>query len=148
MQIKTEKRMVEQLINTYIAVDGKEFNTMADCENYEDKLQEKKIKAEAEKLELKELDIYPLDIDAQYISDAHSFAWYKVNNAEEFETILKAYNMDDFGYLKVYPETICVEHEGAWGRDAWLHKLSDMKESTIYFWKKHGFDVEFKEVTK
>ncbi len=146
MEIRTEKRVIEIEDKIYIAEDGKEFGTRADCERYEDKLQEQKVKAEAEKLELKELDIYPLDIDAQYISDAHSFAWYKVNNAEEFETILKAYNMDDFGYLKVYPETICVEHEGTWGRDAWLHKLSDMKESTIYFWKKHGFDVEFKEI--
>ena len=148
MQIKTEKRMVEQLINTYIAEDGKEFNTRADCENYEDKLQEQKIKAEAEKLELKELDLYPLDIDAQYISSEHSFAWYKVNNAEEYETILKAYNMDDYGYIKSYPEVVCVEYEGYWGRDAWIHLLSEMKTATEYFWKRHGFDVEFKEVTK
>ena len=145
MEIRTEKRTVEQLINIYIAEDGKEFSTRVHCENYERELEDARLRAGAEKLELKELDIYPLDIDAQYISDAHSFAWYKVNNAEEFATILKAYNMDDFA-LKVYPEIICVEHEGTWGRDAWLHKLSDMKESTIYFWKKHGFEVEFKEV--
>ena len=145
MEIRTEKRVVEIEDKIYIAEDGKEFDTRAACKRYEDNLQEQKVRAEAEKLELKELDIYPLDTDAQYISDAHSFAWYKVNNVEEFETIRKAYNIDDFGYFKVYPETICVEYEGVWGRDAWLHKLSDMKESTIDFWKKHGFDIEFKE---
>ena len=117
MEIRTEKRVIEIEDKIYIAEDGQEFGTRADCERYEDKLQEQKVKAEAKKLELKELDIYPLDIDAQYISDAHSFAWYKVNNEEEFETILKAYNMDDFGYLKVYPETICVEHEGGHGEE-------------------------------
>ena len=31
-----------------------------------------------------------------------------------------------------------------WDEDAWLHILSEMKEATVLFWKRHGFDVEFK----
>lgn len=147
MEIRTEKRVMEVEDKIYIAEDGKEFLTEADCRKHEEALEEKKIQAEAEKLELKEIDLYPLDIDAQYVSDGHGFAWYKVSNEEEFEIIARAYNSyDDWGTLKSYPEVVCVEYEPYFREDAWLHILSDMRESTVYFWKKHGFDVEFKEV--
>ena len=110
-------------------------------------LEDAKIRAGVEKFEIKELEgTYPLDVDGQYINDNHCFKWYKVNNIEEYETVARAYNSDDFGTIETYPEIICVEHESFWGKDAWLHILSDMKEATVLFWKKHGFDVGFKEV--
>ena len=147
MEIKTETRIIEQLINTYIAFDGKEFKTEADCRKYEEDIEMQGIKAEAEKLEIKDFEgIYPLDVDAQYINDNHCFKWYKVNSIEEYEAVKKSYkNSDDWVTLVEFPEVICVEYEELWGEDDWLHILSDMKKSTIYFWKKHGFDVEFKE---
>ena len=42
MEIRTEKRVIEIEDKIYIAEDGKEFGTRADCERYEDKLQEQK----------------------------------------------------------------------------------------------------------
>ena len=149
MRIRTEKRMVEQLIETYIAIDGKEFDTEAKCRKYEEDLDRQIVRAEAEKLEIKDLEgVYPLDTDAQYINDNHCFKWYRVNNAEELETVSKAYS-NDFFTPRAYPEIICVEFEDydySWGRDAWQHILSDMKEATVEFWKKHGLSVEFKEM--
>lgn len=144
MKIRVEKRVVEVEDKIYIAVDGKEFATEAECVAHEEDLDNEQIRAEAEKFEIKELeDTYPLDVDAQYINDNHGFKWYKVNNEEEFEAVAKAYRSDDFKTLKSYPEVICVE-TNEWDEDAWLHILSEMKEATVLFWKRHGFDVEFK----
>ena len=149
MEIRTEKRVIEVEDKIYIAEDGKEFGTQADCMKYEEELQDEKNNAEAEKLELKEFErMYPLDCDGQYINDNHNFTWYKVNNEEEFETVKKVYGSDDWGCIEAYPEIICVEYENYWGKDAWSHLLSDMRNATVYFWKRHGFDVEFKEITK
>ena len=146
MEIRTEKRMVEQLINTYIAEDGKEFDTRADCENYERELEDAKLRAGAEKFEIKELeDTYPLDVDAQYINDNHGFKWYRVNNKEEFNAVDKMYGGEVIE-PKSYPETICVEYDDYYDSDAWTYLLSDMKRATSIFWERHGFDVEFKEV--
>ena len=148
MKFRTEKRMVEIEKKIYIAFDGKEFGTEEDCRKYEEDIEMEEIKAESENFEIKELGgVYPLDVDAQYINDNHCFRWYKVNSIEEYEAVAKAYKCsDDWVALRSYPEIICVEYEEHWGDDAWLHILSDMKEATVLFWKKHGFDVEFKEV--
>lgn len=146
MEIRTEKRMVEQLINTYIAEDGKEFDTKVDCENYEREIEDARLRAGAEKFEIKELeDTYPLDTDGQEIQENHCYKWYRVNNAEELNTVADLYNAD-FGEFKTYPQTICVEYEYYHDEFRWIYSLSDMKQNTVEFWKKHGFDVEFKEV--
>lgn len=146
MEIRTEKRIVEQLINTYIAFDGKEFDTKVDCENYEREIESKKIRTEAEKFEIKELnDTYPLDVDGGEIMENHCYKWYRVNNAEELNTVAIFHNAN-IGEFETYPQTICVEYDYYYDEFVWLYSLSDMKKGTIEFWKKHGFDVEFKEV--
>lgn len=146
MEIRTEKRIVEQLINTYIAEDGKEFGTKSECEDYEADLESARLRAGAEKFEIKELeDTYPLDVDGQEIQENHCYKWYRVNNAEELNTVANLYNAD-FGEFKTYPQTICVEYEYYHDEFRWIYSLSDMKQSTVEFWKKHGFEVEFKEV--
>lgn len=146
MEIKVEKRVVEIETKIYIAEDGKEFSTQADCENYEKDIEDARLRAGAEKFEIKELDdTYPLDTDGQEIQENHCYKWYRVNNAEELNTVANLYN-GDFGEFKTYPQTICVEYEYYHDEFRWIYSLSDMKKGTIDFWKKHGFDVEFKEV--
>ena len=146
MEIRTERRMVEQLINIYIAEDGKEFDTKVDCESHEREIEYAKLRAEAEVFELKELnDTYPLDAEGGEVLENHCYKWYKVNNAEELNTVANLYN-GDFGDFKTYPQTICVEYEYYHDEFRWIYTLSDMQRQTIEFWKKHGFDVEFKEV--
>ena len=56
MEVRTEKKLVEQLVNIYIAIDGKEFGTKVDCENYERELEDARLRAGAEKFEIKELE--------------------------------------------------------------------------------------------
>ena len=147
MEIRTEKKLVERDVYTYIAEDGKEFDTKVDCENYEREIEDARLRAGAERFEIKELeDTYPLDVDGQYISDNHSYKWYKVKNEEELKVVAEVYNRsDDWNKLKAYPEVICVEYDDYWDNDAWMYLLSDMKKATDSFWRKHGFEVEFKE---
>ena len=145
MEIRVEKRVVEVEDKIYIADDGKEFSTKVDCENYEREIEDARLRAGAEKFEIKELeDTYPLDTNGQEIQENHCYKWYRVNNAEELNTVANLYN-GDFGEFKTYPQTICVEYEYYHNEFRWIYSLSDMKQSTIEFWKKHGFDVEFKE---
>lgn len=109
MEIRTEKRMVEQLINTYIAEDGKEFGTKSECEDYEADLESARLRAGAEKFEIKELnDTYPLDVDGGEIMENHCYKWYRVNNAEELNTVAIFHNAD-LGEFETYPQTICKE---------------------------------------
>lgn len=148
MEIRTEKKLVEimQTTNIYIAEDGKEFDNKIDCENYEKELESAKLRAEAEVFELKEIeDVYPLDAQGKEVPENHCYKWYKVNNAEELNSVANLYNAD-FGEFKTYPQTICVEYDYYYDKYKWIYTLSDMQRQTIEFWKKHGFDVEFKEV--
>ena len=148
MEIRVEKRVVEVEGKIYIAEDGKEFATEIDCMNYEKGLESERLRAGVEKFEIKELeDTYPLDTDGQEIQENHCYKWYRVNNTEELNTVANLYN-GDFGEFKTYPQTICVEYEYYHDEFRWIYSLSDMKQSTVEFWKKHGFEVEFKEITK
>ena len=145
MEIRTEKKIVEQLINIYVAEDGKEFDNKIDCENYEKELESAKLRAEAEVFELKELeDVYPLDAQGKEVPENHCYKWYKVNNIEELNKVANLYNAD-FGEFKTYPQTICVEHDYYYDEYKWIYTLSDMQRQTIEFWGKHGFNVEFDE---
>lgn len=144
MKIRTEKKLVEQLVNTYIAIDGKEFSTEVECEAYEEDLNNAQIRAEAEKFEIKELeDTYPLDAEGREVMENHCYKWYKVNNTEELNKVANLYNAD-FGEFKDYPQIICIEYDYYYDEYRWIYTLSDMQRQTIEFWKKHGFDVEFK----
>ena len=144
MEIRTEKKLVEIMQTTYIAFDGKEFVDKTDCENYEKKLEKAKLSKEVETFELKGLeDIYPLDTEGGEVSGNHCYKWYKVNNTEELNKVANLYNAD-FGEFKSYPQTICVEFDYYYDEYRWIYTLSDMQKQTVEFWKKHGFDVEFK----
>ena len=148
MEIRTEKKLVEimQTTNIYIAEDGKEFDNIIDCEDYEKELESAKLRAEAEVFELKELeDVYPLDAEGKEVPENHCYKWYKANNTEELNKVANLYNAD-FGEFETYPQTICIEYDYYYDEYKWIYALSDMQRQTIEFWKKHGFDVEFKEV--
>lgn len=146
MEIRMEKRMVEKIINTYVAGDGKEFDNKFDCENYEKELENSRIRAEAEAFEIKEInDVFPLDAEGTEVCENHCYKWYKVNNAEELNKVANLYNAD-LGEFKSYPQTICIEYDYYYDSFIWVYSLSDMRRQTVEFWKKQGFNVEFKEV--
>ena len=73
------------------------------------------------------------------------YKWYKVNNTEELNAVADFHNAD-LGEFGTYPQIICIEYDYYADEFIWIYTLADMKRETIEFWKKHGFEVEFKEV--
>lgn len=149
MEIKTEKRTVEIEETIYIAEDGKEFSSEKECIEYEEELKVKELKAIVDKLEVAKFhELYPLDTCGLCIGENKEYNWYKVNNNNELNTLERYYNKGET-YLEQerFPEIVCVEHDYCYPReDAWFYLLSNMKKSTIAFWKEFGLDVEFKKV--
>ena len=141
MITKEEKRVVEVVDTVYVAVDGTRFKTESACLKYEESYN--KIQERAESIEINELyDTYPLDTNAQYISENHEYNWYKVSNEDDYNCLVEMYG-DDVVRPKAYPDVICIENDIYYKPDMWSYLLSDMMESTITFWKKQGYDVKF-----
>ena len=141
MIIKKEKRIVEVEDLIYIANDGAEFRTETECKDHEKDIEDEKIRTKAEMYEIKELrGFFPLNVRGE-ISKYCSYIWYKVNSNEELNSVANLYEAD-FGEFGVYPQIICVEM--CYSEDyAYVHPLLDMKDQTIQFWKRLGFDVSF-----
>lgn len=147
MQIKTEKRVVETYVTTYTAEDGKEFFSEGECKAYERDIKIKELKEKAEQFEIKDLyGTYPLDVDGQQINDNHEYKWYKISSEEDLKILSGLYD-ENFVYPITETDIVCIEYDGDYRcyPEAWIYWLSDMKKSTIEFWKSHGFDIEFKE---
>ena len=125
MKTRTETKVIEQTITTYIAVDGKEFETETQCKEYEESLEAKQYIPLLEQLEMKELKGYmPPSLNGDVFSENY-FEWYKINSAEDIEIIRKAYSYDFYEYEPdVYPSVICVE------RTCWKY---DDGEAYIWF---------------
>ena len=147
MVVRTEKRMVEVFDTTYVANDGTEFKTEFTCLDYEKQLAENAFKAKANELRIPKFDgTYPLDVDGQYISDNHAHTWYQVNTEEDLNTLEDVYG--GIGKPCSYPDIVCIETDDYYTDDCWSYWLSDMKKSTVAFWKAFGYEVEFKEGSK
>lgn len=140
MKIKESKKIIEQTICTFVAEDGKEFDSQYECMKYE-KEQEKKAAIEAaEKLSMSELDDkLPLSYD---VNENNSFRWYKVENKEAFDTVNKAY-ANSLQAPSHYPEIMCVETTGyePYEDDAYSCTLTGLKATTEEFWQMMGFKV-------
>ena len=149
MEIKKEKKLVEQEITTYIATDGEEFDTERDCKKHEARLRHKQLIEKAEKLRIKDLDgKFPIDDNALPYFENY-FIWYKVETIEDFKVIENAYD-NKLEAPEIYPEIICVEtneneeYEG----DVYTYTLSDMKASTEFFWSRLGYKVKLEKVVE
>lgn len=147
MEVKREKIMVEQTVTKYIANDGREFLRENNCKLYEKKLrQDEKIRA-AEKLRIKKLDeVVPISIGGEVNSD-NIFIWYRIENAQDFETILEAYT-SRHGYVEVgkpgrFPNVLCIETIGReeYEDSSYGYWFDQMMNDTQIFWKKLGYNV-------
>lgn len=144
MVTKEEKRVVEVVDTVYVAVDGTRFKTESACLKYEEEYI--KTQERVESIEINELyDTYPLDTNAQYISENHEYNWYRVSNEDDYNCLVEMYG-DDVVRPKAYPDVICIENDIYYKPDMWSYLLSDMMESTIAFWKKQGYDVKLNKV--
>lgn len=147
--VKTQVVQEEEMdVFIYIAEDGKEFEDKEECEKYEKKLALDKAKKAIEKLELSTVrSTMPLSDDG-YPSECNYFHWYKVNSDTDVELLNKVYR-DEIEEPSFYPEIICVETtEGPSDTifDVYTYYLTNIKNDTINFWKKFGFDVTFEEI--
>ena len=144
MEIKKEKKLVEEVVTTYIATDGEEFDTERDCKKHEVRLKRKQIIGKAEKLRIKDLDgKFPIDDNALPYEGNH-FIWYKV---DDFAAVDNAYG-NHVEYPDIMPEIICVESCGLeeYDGDVYTYHLSNMKASTEYFWSRLGYKVTLEKV--
>lgn len=147
MEIKKEKRLVEQETTVYIAMDGEEFCTKRDCERHESMLRRKSLIEKAEKLRIKDLDgKFPIDDNALPYEGNH-FIWYKVGSVDDYEAVDNAYG-NHVDYPDVMPEIVCVESCGIeeYDGDVYTYHLSNMKASTEDFWSRLGYKVTLEKV--
>lgn len=145
------KRMVKEVVvqlkekevQVFVAEDGTEFEDKGKCEKHEAMLTLGKAKKAIEKLEIHDVrSAMPLNDDG-YPSDCNCFHWYKVNDPSDVELLNKVYK-DEIVEPCSYPEIICVETTKDFYEnicDVYTYHLSDIKNNTINFWEKFGFNV-------
>lgn len=142
VETKTETKTYE--VNTYIADDGKEFATKADCEKYESLLKKKEAENALRELRIPELDdITPLHSDPDDFTSYHSFHWYKVENEEDVDKLEQMY--EDAGYIinsfdcDTYPNLLGIEEVD--NLEVYSYSLTEMKDFVKRFFE-DNFDIE------
>ena len=140
MKIREKKEVVEKIVCTYIAEDGKEFISEYECKKYEKDLEKKAAIEAAEKFRIPELDDkLPLDYD---VNENNSFRWYKLSKKDDFDAVNKAY-ANSLQAPSHYPEIMCVETVGyePYEDDGYSCTLTGLKAITEEFWQMMGFKV-------
>ena len=139
MRKTTRQKIIEEKI--YIANDGKEFLTEAECLEYEEYLEATKA---AEKLEILDLEcLIPINNNGEPNWE-NDFKWYEVKNYADFDAINRAYGQS-FIEPENYPEIICVERHNDYDDESYIYYMSDMKEVTESFWRRLGYKVTFEK---
>ena len=85
MKIKEEKKVIEQIINTYISEDGKEFTTEKQCIDYEKSLNSKELENRLNSI--KQTNYTPPVADSD-----HNYVWFYFTNQDELDTVNEYYN--------------------------------------------------------
>ena len=146
MEVKTEKRVVEQIITAYIAVDGTEFVTERECVKYEKELEFKRSLEQIKPLEYKTDGKRPCDGEEN--PEHWIYKWYKVNNTDDVEKLKDVYG-SHVAYGKVtYPEYINIQQYSEYDLDVGSTTLTNCKEYVTEFFADFGIAVEFKEMEK
>lgn len=100
-------------------------------------------------------DVFPISTGKEEINYNNCHKWYMVQSLENVEMLEKMYN-STFNNLRSIiskneePQIVCISYNEDFEEedlvdDAECYLLSEMKKETISFWKKFGFDVEFKK---
>ena len=146
MEVKTEKRVVEQIVNTYVAVDGTEFATERECVAYEKDLEFKRSLEAIKPLEYRADGYRPCD--GEQNSEDWFYRWYKVNNADDLEKLKDVYGVNIVYGKVTYPEYINIQQYSEYDFDAYSTTLTHCKEYVKEFFADFGIAVEFKEMEK
>lgn len=105
MEIKEEKKVIEQVTNIYIADDGKEFKTQKECEKYENNLL--LVQLEEKAMAIKHISFTPVLVD-----NDHEYKWFYVTNQEELNAIQDYYNNSYPSYGINYEDIVFPEWVG------------------------------------
>ena len=129
-------KTIEKTTTIYQALDGKEFVSKSDCENYEEE-------------KYKDINLWHFDFDVPYGDDG-LFFWtaYKVNSENEFNMLMTylTYKYDDlYGIIDKYAGAgwyaVQFQDGGAWADvkilsqvvKAFANMLAELVEKTMDF---------------
>lgn len=144
-----EEKSIQKLVNIYVAFDGTEFESINDCEAYENAhIMEKPEVQAAEKLRLPWLDN---TVPIEPILMKKSYIWYKLYTKEEFETLKAAYqyNMWDRAgnnYPTGFPTLVCVasnKEPYVNAQTSTLKTLDELQNKIEVLFDKLGITVTF-----
>jgi hypothetical protein len=95
MKVNNEKKVIEQVITTYISDDGKVFSNEKQCKDYEKSLKSKELE---ERLNLiKQTNCVPPHADSD-----HNYVWFYITNKEDINTIENYYNgLNDYNDVEI-----------------------------------------------
>ena len=85
MKVNKEKKVIEQVITTYIADNGKEFKTEKECVDYEQLLLRKELENRLNSI--KQANCIPPVADSD-----HDYVWFYITKQEDIDTIESYYN--------------------------------------------------------
>ena len=142
---RTETRTIK--INTYVAEDGKEFNTQRECLDYENELKKSDVMKQLDEMRIPELDdITPLHSDPNDFTWYHDFRWYKVNNEDDVNKLEQMYV--DAGYIinsfdcDTYPNLFGIEEAD---NEVYSYTFTEMQNLvSTFFNEKFGIEIEYK----
>lgn len=139
-----EIRAVERKVTVYIAEDGTEFYSADMCKDYEKRL--KSIKT-AEELRIAKLSNM-LPITNVEFSENNYFEWYLIRNRDDFDAVRQAYTREWFEDCVEYPNIMCVERTDCqeYEGDAYSYFLTSLMGEMMDFWRKMGYEIEFRKV--
>lgn len=137
----TRRAVVKQEV--YLADDGREFDTEAECAAYEELL------GRAEALKTKSLG-RPLDCDLD--EDYWGFNWYKVQSAEDMK-VLEAYYgtefCEDACRDAVHDGLVCIADPAYRERyEPQVYTITDMIRVVTGFFKEAGYHTEIRKSRK
>lgn len=149
--------MERKLITAYVAADGKEFVTEAECIAYEKELEEQKRREEDERKRVQEtkekfLSLYTgieciPSCEHDLSEDCWYFQWFVLNSDDDYNFIC---DHAFYGFPKPdqYPAYVCLEGESDPLDDdqLWAEYIVTLKQcisETKQFFKQFGLKVEF-----
>lgn len=148
MEIRTEKRIVEEEVRTYIACDGTEFSSENECLRYEEKLRIEESIDKIQELRIDSLnDLMPLTNDG-YTEEHYIYTWFELEDEEDYENLKAAFTGNNFPDELSYPEKVCVEinNEYDYNSDSYLYTLNDVIENAKDFFERFGLEMELRKV--
>ena len=138
--MKMEKRTITKTCeaNVYISEDGRQFEKLSECHEYEKKKRREQLQPVIDALEIEEArDKHPCD--GEEYGECSDCRWYKVNNKEEVEQLQKYYNAEDYLNITDFPSIVfieCTEDE-----DVYYTTLEDCKSYVRQLFS--ALDVDF-----